>query len=554
LPAKSRAYLVLKFMTWALCISQGLVHIVATPLWDGWDEAFHYSYIQILVEDQRLPVVGQSIVSREITRSFELAPLSYAGNLNVGNKYTTFEQYWQLSVEERKHREQQLREIGSAERRLLPEEGARFQSYEAQQAPLFYVLAAPVYQLFSSSDLPTRAFTLRVFSLLLASLTIPLTFATVRYTSLGRQLTFIPVLLTLLPGLYPVIARISNDGLAITLFSALFFLVVRYFARGSNVRDAVGIGVVLGLGLLTKGYFLAAIPALGLLFLLAFFMSRSRSQLAIHALIIGVLATFQAGAWYLRNLELYGNISGWLIANDPGPTFVDKVSAIAKIDWISGIQSMVKQHIWTGNTSYIFLSGTTYNVGYFLIALAVLGAIKSALQWIRLPAAMKLADSRAHSLLALAVFYAFLWAAMLYHMLITFVVIAVSGGTGGWYLYAGVVPEVILLVHGMEAIAGKRFALLSDRILLSYVLVANLVSLLCMMLPNYGGLRISKFHLSHFIDIYFGSGLRVMLQNLALNKPAFVTPGAIAASIVFFLVLLVTTLGYARRIDRIANE
>src|SRR4029450_8347882 len=90
-----------RFLLWVLCMSQGLVFILVTPLWEGWDEAFHYSYIQNLVETRKLPVLRQSLVSKELVSAFEYAPLSYGANLNVGSRYTTFEEYWKLPVDER---------------------------------------------------------------------------------------------------------------------------------------------------------------------------------------------------------------------------------------------------------------------------------------------------------------------------------------------------------------------------------------------------------------------------------------------------------------------
>ncbi|HET9218954.1 MAG TPA: glycosyltransferase family 39 protein [Terriglobia bacterium] len=228
---------------------------MSTPLWEGWDEAFHYSYIQNLAETRSLPVFGKSTLSNEITTSFELAPLSYGTNLSLDGKYTTFEQYWKLPPVERRRREEALRSIPNNERENVPSGSAQLQNYEAHQAPLYYLLAAPVYTLFSSYDVPTRAFVLRLFSLLIGSLTIPNAFATVRYSGTRRHAKIIPLLLVLLPLLYPTIARIANDSLAVPLFSALVLLVVRYCARaapGATVKDAIAIGVVLGFGLLTK--------------------------------------------------------------------------------------------------------------------------------------------------------------------------------------------------------------------------------------------------------------------------------------------------------------
>src|SRR5678815_4248078 len=335
-----------KVLVWALCVSQGLVYIVSTPLWEGWDEAFHYAYVQGLVENRTLPVFGQSILSKEMTSSFAYAPVSYGANLNLDSNYTTHEDYWKLPRDERQSREARLRSIPNGERRLRPEPGLAFQNYEAHQAPLYYILAAPIYSLFSSSGLLARVWMLRLFSLLVGSLTIPIAFSTVRYAGSGRHLTLIPLLLALLPLLYPTIGRIANDSLAVPLYSALVLLTLRYFARSCTTFDALALGAVLGLGLLTKAYCLTA-----------------------------ALAFAIAGPWYIRNYVLYDNISGMQeVTRTASLSLLDRIEGILRVEWGSSLRSMLKQHIWIGNTSLLSLSRALYQVGYALIFLGILGA------------------------------------------------------------------------------------------------------------------------------------------------------------------------------------
>src|SRR5437867_483643 len=252
-----------KFLLWLLCMSQGLVFIVSTPIWEGWDEAFHYSYIQGLVEHRSLPVYGRSFISTEITTSFENAPLSYATNLSVGRHYTTFEDYWKLPPEERRQREERLENIPAAKRVDFSDPRLGLFNYEAHQPPLYYLLCTAIYYCLSSAALSTRVFFLRLFSLVIGSLIILLAFSAAKTTySQYRHVVLVPLLIALLPLFYGTVARISNDSLAVMLFSALVVLVLRYFRDSPTTPDAFRIGVVLGLGLLTIAYFLTALPAL----------------------------------------------------------------------------------------------------------------------------------------------------------------------------------------------------------------------------------------------------------------------------------------------------
>lgn len=539
-----------KFLIWALCVSQGLVYIVSTPLWEGWDEAFHYSYIQGLAETRTLPVYGKSLLSKELTSSFEQAPLSYGANLNLDGRYTVFEEYWKLSAEERLRRDTALRSIPNSER-TIADTAVPIQNYEAHQAPLYYLLAAPIYSVFSSHDVLTRAFVLRLFSLLIGSLVVPIAFAIVSYAGSERHKRIIPLLLVLLPLLYPTLARIANDSLAVPLFSALLLLMIRYFTRSCVTKDAMAIGVVFGLGLLTKAYFLPALPALGLIFLLALFTDRPRGKLLAHAVLIVVLASAISGAWYVRNYALYDNLSGMQeVTRTPNLSLADRIAGVTQVEWGSSLQAMFKQHIWIGNTSLLALSGATYQMGYLLIFLAVIGSARAAISWLRLPLAEKLSLARNPSVVILAIFYGFFVLGVLYHMLANYMLLGVPDGTGGWYLYAVIVAELILLVQGLESLAGRRATIASNVVLICYVLIANLVSLLCKTLPSYGGFIIPRFHLSHFVELYSPSGLGTMLGNLALNKPTFVTPGIIGMLIGVSLALLVVSLIYVGSANR----
>ena len=53
---------------------------------------------------------------------------------------------------------------------------------------------------------------------------------------------------------------------------------------------------------------------------------------------------------------------------------------------------------------------------------------------------------------------------------------------------------------------------------------------------------IPRFHFSHLLELYSPSGLNVLLVNLAVNKPSFVTPQVIGAMIAIYAVVLVVAI------------
>jgi hypothetical protein len=280
-----------------------------------------------------------------------------------------------------------------------------------------------------------------------------------------------------------------------------------------------------------------------LIFLFALLTERPRGRLLAHAVLIVVIASAISGAWYVRNYALYDNLSGMQeVTRTPNLSLADRIAGVTRVEWGSSLHAMLKQHIWIGNTSLLALSGTTYQVGYLLIFLSVLGFARSGIAWLRLPLAEKLSP-----VVILAIFYGFFLLGVLYHMLANYMLLGVPDGTGGWYLYAVIVAELILLVQGLESLFGRRAAVASNVVLICYALIANLVSLLCKTLPSYGGFMIPRFHLSHFVELYSPSGFGTMLGNLALNKPAFVTPGIIGILIGISFLLLAASLVYVGR-------
>jgi hypothetical protein len=529
-----------KLATWILCIAHGFLVIVSMPIWEGWDEAYHYSFIQELVEHATLPVAGKTVISSEIATSFKYTPLSLANNLNTGSSFTTFEEYWKLTPDERRLREHKLRTISPAERKTSADAPYNFLSYEALHPPLFYFIAGGVYALSSQWDLPTRVFFLRLFCLLLGSTTIVLSFSITRYVwSDRRHLVVVPLLLAILPLFYSTVAPISNDSLGVPLFSALVLLVLRYFNGPPRTRDAVAVGIALGLGLLTKAYFLTALPAITAIFLIAYLRNRRDKRLFSHFVVIALVSFVIAGWWYLRNYSLYHNWSGMQeITLTANLSFIDRLSAVTRVPWAFSVMSMLKEHIWLGNTSTHALSRAVYRVGYLLIFLSIIGFVKT--QWIRRRVRQPAPPD--NNLVTLLIFYSFFLLGVLYHTLVNFILVGVPSGTGGWYLYAVIVPEVILLIYGFEGIAGKKAAAISNGILIFYALTVDLLSMFCKALPAYAGFFIPRFHIQHLIALYSPSSVAVMLRNLSLNQPPFITPTAIGLAIAAYAVCLTITL------------
>lgn len=526
------------WLLWIALILQGLVFISATAIWDGFDEPFHYAYIQSLAENGVLPVFGKSLLSREVTRSFELAPLSIPLNSILGSRYTTFASYWQLSDEERAARALTLRRI-TAEDRRIPDTTAAIGNYEVHQAPLYYLISALVYRVLSRLDLPARVFCLRFFSLLIGSSILFSAYAAARRALPGswglQTVIFVVALTPMVPG---TIARISNDALAVPLGALAAFLVIDFFTLAGHARRAIQVGIVLGLGLLTKAYFLPIAGAVVLAFAVAACVSEDKKRLLRHlALVLGLVVAI-SGWWYARNYLLYGNLSGLQeVTLTSRLSVADRIGMAGRVPWLTAWRSMFKQHIWLGNMSLMELSRQTYQFAYFLICVGAAGlGIRgvAALRRSRQQRAgvlgaglgrMTLQPQDRSLLLCLLLYLSFLLGAA-YHMWQNFILVQAPGGTGGYYLYAVIVPELLLLVYGFKALPWKG-GILMHRATVLYVVLVNFIAYYCKMIPSYGGIAIPRFHLSHLLEVYSPAALAIMLHRITLQQASWIGPAAI---------------------------
>jgi hypothetical protein len=531
---------------WLLCVIHGCLFISITPLWEGFDEPFHYAYIQHIAEQRALPVYGKSLLSNEVTASFRLAPVSAAVNANLGNKYTSFPDYWQLPEHVRKERESLLRSIRPDLRALPDESDNACMNYEAQHPPLYYLLCAGVYRIFSRCNHPTLVFVLRLFSMLIGSITIFIAYSLAQHMHLPCGDMYPPLMIALLPMFVSTIGRISNDSLGVTLFSAMILLIFRYARSKGAGQYALGAGIALGLGLLTKAYFLTAFPAIAFIFLITGFKRRNLKQALNHLILLMATSILIAGWWYLRNYILYGTISGLFVLSSNQPvSFTESMKHLFLLPWTKALDIIFREQLWTLNSSFFSLSHLFYRCAYFLGFLSFMGLAKMYILRILKRDAPTPSDRMATPDIML-VFYLFFVLGLAYQLFTSF---AITGQitTAGWYLYAVVIPSVGLLFYGLNALLWSTAKKYSSSLLISFVLLMNLVGYFCKMLPYYAGFIIPRFHLHHFFELYSPAHIMNLLQRLSINKPSFITPPVIGIWMLAYLASIVPALTHQRK-------
>ncbi|MBK6434193.1 glycosyltransferase family 39 protein [Candidatus Amarolinea dominans] len=153
---------------------------------------------------------------------------------------------------------------------------------------------------------------LRFFSALLSTVTVWGVFALARTLAPGRPALALAAagFVGFLPGFLFSSGAVSNDNLAATLGTLSLLLALRIAAGGWTHRRGLALGVLLGLGLLTKVSLLVLWPVAALAVVLAPGWRSWTARLAAASLSLAP-AGLIAAPWLLRNWLLYHDLLGW---------------------------------------------------------------------------------------------------------------------------------------------------------------------------------------------------------------------------------------------------
>ncbi len=367
---------------WLIFVLRGVFYCNLIPMWEGFDEWAHYGFVEHLrLHGGSLPRTTDRI-TEEIRQSVEAAPIRH----EVSDAMTVF---------------------------------------EAQQPPLYYWILWAPNRIWSGADISTRVHRLRILSVLIASLAIPFAWLAALELFASRRIALcVCALIAVMPGLTIDIARVGNESLAIAVASWIIVLLLR--------RRAPALGVAVGLGLLTKAYFLVFIPIL--------ILRRRFYSLAIAMVI--------AGWWYGRNFVLTGTWTGEIM--DVAATklgWTAKLAAVGKVHWLRVLDVALWTHIWTGAWSFFTLRSWMYRGIELVFAVA---AMMVVLALVRRP------FGRFKFKLALLSALEILFALGIGYQALSIFLVKNIFFAPGWYFYALVVAEALLLAAGLLILAGRR--------------------------------------------------------------------------------------------------
>lgn len=261
-----------------LAFLRGANYALNMPPWGLLDEEHHFDYIMKVVQTGRPPVVGRDYLDPVLAQSI----------LDT-NRHQKF--HWPAPV--------------SPDPKTWGLEGY---SYEGYQGPFFYYLCAPFYWIIPGT-LTDKLYGLRLLMVVISLVTV---WAAVRLTGElfpgDSSLPFwVGLLVVCIPERTGSTGRLTNDVLLESIALLYLWLCTRMARSGISWKSAFGLGLLAGLGLLTKVSFAGILVFMPLPFLL----SLRRKGTILKAILSGATALLVSGPYLYYSSRLYGDPTGW---------------------------------------------------------------------------------------------------------------------------------------------------------------------------------------------------------------------------------------------------
>ncbi len=326
----------------------GVGALTLLPPWEGADETAHWSYIQELADLGHAPRPGVDTLSGDLAH--------YPGPRPYGDTepfddtgYPTYRSF---------------REAPTAIGAVAP---TRFESsdtlnWEAQHPPLYYQLMVPIYRALHALPFRDHLEGLRFASWLMAFAGLAIGTLATLYLAPDWAKPSAPLMAAwpfMAPQFFLTLARLGNDSLCLLLCGVVWLLLLRLAARSDGrmmglALETILLGATLGLGLLTKAFFLPI--GLGAVAYLAFLGWRAAKPVRGLGLALGVLVVAVAigGGWYLAQYAITHDLTGGgdFVALKRSGGLANGLGAHADpIALVRGFAAMAATLVWTGSWS-----------------------------------------------------------------------------------------------------------------------------------------------------------------------------------------------------------
>lgn len=293
----------------------GIGFVAILPPFEGFDEPAHYSSVRQIADTGTIPLFGSSYIDRAVEAYEQHAPMPWGAGKPPFDKtgYMTYQSFFADAAAVRYYKR-----YGNAPAsdRFAP--GVKG-NWESQHPPLYYALMAPIMRATEGFSLLTQLFTLRLASFVLAWGGFVIGWLAARSyegasipSGIAAEYLYFPFLL---PVFFTEFGRVGNDSLCLLLLGPIFGLTLAICARekGGGAKS-LSVGLLLGLGLLTKAFFLPILAGYACFMGIRAWQARDEKELFNHRLAALGLTTIPAlivgGGWYIYDFVAFGSPTG----------------------------------------------------------------------------------------------------------------------------------------------------------------------------------------------------------------------------------------------------
>lgn len=448
-----------------LCI--GIGYLAVLPVFEGFDETAHYSSLRQIADTGTIPLYGTSYLAQEVI-DYQ-GPVPYGSGMHPfdrGMVYSKFFKHPELVEHyQQTYRQPLPNSIYSPSHEL---------NWQAQHPPLYYLLLAPLVNALDGFSFTTQFFLLRLVSFFLALSGVFFGLLAVNHPNQPpeRNPAMIGFLLypIILPMFFPEFTRIGNDSLCIFLVGLVAYLLSLWLKDERNTKKSVAIGVALGMGLLTKAFFLPITVALAMFLSTRLLLNKQdgiiRSERFWNLLLIFLPAMFIGGGWYVYKLIAFGEITGSSEAIQlahQGGLIAGLKENFSLYALVRGVIATLVSYSWAGTWSLARLPAFLH---FPLLALAILVVIAYLRQ-------LKLRTLTDMAWLPVWVFCFFAFG-LIWHVVVG-VALNGNGATPGWYLHILMPWVAPALGMGISSILQHRQARQLLLVLLLYAVLYQIM-------------------------------------------------------------------------------
>ena len=473
----------------------GASYISMLPIWEGFDETAHFSYIQQVADNRKLPLDGKDPISTDIEKYYDYAPVPQALFSEILAKdRLSYQSFFSQSREFLSNSKEFIHSPVNP-RKYFPGRGY---NWESQHPPLYYILLSPIYSATSRLSWGKQIFILRIVSYTFAWL--GLVIAAFTCLEIAKNLSsynksYLLSWASIGAGLWPIffpawfsdMARIGNDSLCCLLLSLIWFISIKMTSLEISFKYFLLLGSLLGLGCLTKVIFIPITVGV-----LSFWLFREwklrgligflKTMRLCSFVIIIIVAS--SGWWYWNNYVQYGVISGNIdlkLLKQTGTLWNGLETNFSFFQWVRSNAALLVTFGWVGSWSLvkpplIFL--TPIIIILLLLVYAYLQTIRHSKiissewlpVWLVLPILIGLS----------------------YHILVRIALTGEGRGTPGFYLHILAAPMSAALGLSLHKIWGNNFLRTIIQILFGYIILFSIGTTWCQSLFFSGLISASK--------------------------------------------------------------